>query len=130
MGATPDKFAARNVTYHFGLFVLDPATGTLTRNGVRVKLQDQPFQLLVLLLEQSGQIVSREEIQRRLWPGNTFVEFDKSLGVAVLKVREALRDEASNPLTPFRGQKNTLGIHTLRMAPASASIQMPAFIKI
>ena len=97
MGATPDKFAARNVTYHFGLFVLDPATGTLTRNGVRVKLQDQPFQLLVLLLEQSGQIVSREEIQRRLWPGNTFVEFDKSLGVAVLKVREALRDEASNP---------------------------------
>ncbi|MBZ5706175.1 MAG: tetratricopeptide repeat protein [Acidobacteriia bacterium] len=97
MEAAPDKSAGPKVTYRFGLFALDPATGSLTRNGVRVKLQDQPFQLLVLLLEQSGQIVSREEIQRRLWPGNTFVEFDKSLGVAVLKVREALADEAGNP---------------------------------
>jgi DNA-binding winged helix-turn-helix (wHTH) protein/tetratricopeptide (TPR) repeat protein len=85
------------MTYGFGLYVLDPATGTLTRDSVRVRVQDQPLQLLRLLVEQAGQVVSREEIRNRLWPQNTFVEFDKSLGVAVLKVREALGDDASNP---------------------------------
>ncbi|HEX7893704.1 MAG TPA: winged helix-turn-helix domain-containing protein, partial [Terriglobales bacterium] len=64
---------------------------------MRVRLQEQPFQLLLLLVERAGQIVSREEIRNRLWPQNTFVEFDKSLGVAVLKVREALGDDAGNP---------------------------------
>jgi DNA-binding winged helix-turn-helix (wHTH) protein len=106
---TLSKLVAQSVVYRFGLFVLDSASGTLTRNGIRVKLQDQPFQLLVLLLERSSQIVSREEIQQRLWPGNTFVEFDKSLGVAVLKVREALADEANNPrfveTVPRRGYR-------------------------
>jgi eukaryotic-like serine/threonine-protein kinase len=106
---TPNNAVAPSVVYRFGLFTLDSASGTLTRNGIRVKLQDQPFQLLVLLLERSGQIVSREEIQQRLWPGNTFVEFDKSLGVAVLKVREALADEANNPrfveTVPRRGYR-------------------------
>ncbi len=85
------------MTYGFGLYVLDPANGTLTRDSVRVRVQDQPFQLLLLLVERAGQVVSREEIRNRLWPQNTFVEFDKSLGVAVLKVREALGDDASNP---------------------------------
>ena len=89
--------AVPNVVYRFGLFVLDAGAGTLSRNGVRVKVQDQPFRLLLLLLQHAGQVVSREEIQNRLWPGNTYVEFDKSLGVAVLKVREALADEAGNP---------------------------------
>jgi DNA-binding winged helix-turn-helix (wHTH) protein/tetratricopeptide (TPR) repeat protein len=84
-------------TYRFGLFTLNVAAGLLTRNGVRVKLQDQPFQLLALLVERSGETVTREEIRQRLWQGNTFVDFDKSLGVAVLKVREALGDSASNP---------------------------------
>lgn len=82
--------------YRFGPFELDSSTGTLSRNGSRVKLQDLPCRLLLLLLERPGEIVTREEM-RRLWPENTFVEFDKSLGVAVLKVREALADEASNP---------------------------------
>ena len=77
--------------------MLDPGNGTLTRDSVRVRVQEQPFQLLLLLVERAGQIVSREEIRNRLWPQNTFVEFDKSLGVAVLKVREALGDDASNP---------------------------------
>src|SRR5579871_678446 len=85
------------MTYGFGLYVLDPANGTLTRDSVRVRVQDQPFQLLLLLVERAGQVVSREEIRNRLWPQNTFVEFDKSLGVAVLKVREALGDDAGNP---------------------------------
>lgn len=92
-----DSFAAPEISYSFGLYVLDPAKGTLTRDSVRVRLQDQPFRLLLLLVERAGQIVSRDEIRDRLWPQNTFVEFDKSLGVAVLKVREALGDDASNP---------------------------------
>src|SRR5215469_8218747 len=94
--ATDDSSPA-NTSYRFGLYMLDPANGTLTRDQMRVRLQEQPFRLLVLLVEKSGQIVSREEIRNRLWPQNTFVEFDKSLGVAVLKVREALGDEAGNP---------------------------------
>jgi DNA-binding winged helix-turn-helix (wHTH) protein/tetratricopeptide (TPR) repeat protein len=89
--------AAPSIEYRFGLFVLDPASGALTRNGSRVKLQDQPLRLLTLLVQRPGQVVSREEIQRNLWPGNIFIEFDKSLGVAVAKVREALADDASNP---------------------------------
>ena len=92
-----ENSAAPEISYSFGLFVLDPANGTLTRDSVRVRVQEQPFQLLLLLVERAGQIVSREEIRNRLWPQNTFVEFDKSLGVAVLKVREALGDDASNP---------------------------------
>jgi len=92
-----DNAPAPEISYRFGLYVLDPGDGTLTRDSVRVRVQEQPFQLLLLLVERAGQIVSREEIRNRLWPQNTFVEFDKSLGVAVLKVREALGDDASNP---------------------------------
>ena len=92
-----DNSTAPAIGYSFGLYRLDPANGTLTRNSVRVRLQEQPFRLLSLLVERAGQIVSREEIRNRLWLQNTFVEFDKSLGVAVLKVREALGDDASNP---------------------------------
>jgi len=92
-----DNSPAPETSYSFGLYVLDPGDGTLTRDSVRVRVQEQPFQLLLLLVERAGQIVSREEIRNRLWPQNTFVEFDKSLGVAVLKVREALGDDAGNP---------------------------------
>jgi DNA-binding winged helix-turn-helix (wHTH) protein/tetratricopeptide (TPR) repeat protein len=95
--SAPDHSAAPEISYSFGLYVLDQANGALTRASVRVRLQEQPFRLLALLVERAGQIVSREEIRNRLWPQNTFVEFDKSLGVAVLKVREALGDDAGNP---------------------------------
>lgn len=81
----------------FGMFEANPHTGELQRKGVRVKLQEQPFQLLILLLEHSGEIVSREAICHRLWPGNTFVDFDASLSVAVGKLREALGDVPANP---------------------------------
>ena len=65
--------------YRFGMFEANPQTGELARKGVRVKLQEQPFQLLTLLLENSGEIVSRDTICQRLWPRNTFVDFDASL---------------------------------------------------
>ncbi len=105
MGSSPQ----RPIRYRFGPFQLDPAEGGLSRNGNRVKLQDLPFRLLVLLVEQPGEIISREEVRRRLWPENTFVEFDNSLGVAVRKAREALEDDADHPLfietVPRRGYR-------------------------
>src|SRR6202142_2146461 len=85
------------IQYRFGQFELDPAYSRLTRNGSLVKLQDLPFRLLLLLVERPGEIVSREQVRRRLWPQDTFVEFDNSLGVAVRKLREALRDDADAP---------------------------------
>jgi len=83
--------------YRFSIFEVNPASGELLRQGVRVKLQEQPFRLLVLLLERSGQVVTREELRGQLWPEDTFVEFDNSLNVAVRKLRDALHD---NPDTP------------------------------
>src|SRR5579862_1174410 len=97
------------VVYRFGFFEAAPQTGELQRNGVRVKLQEQPFQLLVFLLENAGEIVSRESVRQRLWPGNTFVDFDASLSVAVGKLRDALSDSADNPrfieTVPRRGYR-------------------------
>lgn len=87
----------KTTRYRFGPFELDPAEGTLSRNGTRVKLQDLPYRLLVMLLERQGEVVSREEVKQRLWAENTFVEFDNSLGVAIRKVRDALNDDAEVP---------------------------------
>jgi cholera toxin transcriptional activator len=81
----------------FGVFELDLAAGELRKSGVRIRLQEQPFQLLALLLEQPGDVVTREEVRRRLWPSDTFVDFDHSLNTAVNKLREALGDSASSP---------------------------------
>ena len=83
--------------YRFGPFELDPGEGALSRNGTRLKLQDLPYRLLVVLLERPGEIISREEIRQRLWPENTFVEFDNSLSVAIRKVRDSLGDDAEAP---------------------------------
>jgi len=84
-------------SYRFSIFEVNPATGELLRQGVRVKLQEQPFRLLVFLLERSGRVVSRDELRGQLWPEDTFVEFDNSLNVAIRKLREALRDDADTP---------------------------------
>jgi len=83
--------------FRFGLFEADAAQGTLTRNGVRVKIQDQPFRVLVLLLERPGETVSREELRQRLWPDGTFVDFDGSLNVILKKLRAAIDDDSDNP---------------------------------
>lgn len=83
--------------YRFGPFELDPGEGTLSRKGIRVRLQDLPYRLLLMLVERPGEIVTREEVRQHLWPENTFVEFDNSLGVAIRKVRESLNDNAEAP---------------------------------
>ncbi len=81
----------------FGVFDVDLRSGELRKSGVRIKLQEQPFQILAMLLERPGEIVTREEIQKKLWSEDTFVDFEHSLATAVKKVREALDDSADNP---------------------------------
>ncbi|MGB8061527.1 MAG: winged helix-turn-helix domain-containing protein [Candidatus Sulfotelmatobacter sp.] len=81
----------------FGVFELDLNAGELRKNGAKLRLQGQPFQVLTLLLERSGEVVTREELQQKLWPSDTFVDFDHSLNTAINKVREALGDSASSP---------------------------------
>ena len=81
----------------FGVFELNPKTGELRKDGLRVRLQEQPFQVLIALLDRPGQLVTREELQKKLWSGDTFVDFDRGLGTAIRKLREALGDSADNP---------------------------------
>jgi len=81
----------------FGVFELDLTAGELRKNGVKLRLQGQPFQVLAMLLERAGEVVSREELQQKLWPADTFVDFDHSLNTAINKVREVLSDSASSP---------------------------------
>lgn len=81
----------------FGVFEADLKSGELRRAGVHIRLQSQPFKLLAALLEQPGEVVSRESLQQQLWGSDTTVDFDHSLGIAVNKLREALGDHAENP---------------------------------
>jgi DNA-binding winged helix-turn-helix (wHTH) protein len=81
----------------FGVFELDLSAGELRKSGVRLRLQGQPYQVLALLLERAGDVVTREELQQKLWPSDTFVDFDHSLNTAINKLREALGDSASSP---------------------------------
>jgi eukaryotic-like serine/threonine-protein kinase len=101
--------ASSPAKYEFGPFAVDAAAGELSLNGMRVRLQDQPFRLLLVLLERAGEVVSREEIQRQIWPENTFVDFNSGLRVAVGKLREALGDDAEKPVyletIPKRGYR-------------------------
>ena len=81
----------------FGVFELDLSAGELRKNGAKLRLQEQPFQVLALLLERAGDVVTREELRQKLWPADTFVDFDHSLNTAVNKLREVLGDSASSP---------------------------------
>ena len=81
----------------FGVFEADLTAGELRKNGARVRLQDQPFQVLAALLERPLEVVTREELRQKIWPADTFVDFDHSLNTAVNKIREALGDSASSP---------------------------------
>jgi DNA-binding winged helix-turn-helix (wHTH) protein len=83
--------------YRFGAFEADAATGELRRQGIRIKLNAQPFQVLLLLLDRPGQLLTREEISRELWPDGTFVDYEHGLNSAVNRIREALGDTAGNP---------------------------------
>ncbi len=81
----------------FALFEVDLSAGELRKNGARLRLQEQPFQVLAVLLENAGRVVTREDLRQKIWPADTFVDFDHSLNTAVNKIREALGDSASSP---------------------------------
>ena len=91
----PSPSAQRS--FRFGLFELDVARGELRKQGRVIKLQDQPFQVLDVLVRRPGEVVTREELQQAVWPADTFVEFDQGLNTAIKKIRLALGDSAENP---------------------------------
>ncbi|HXT27097.1 MAG TPA: winged helix-turn-helix domain-containing protein [Candidatus Eisenbacteria bacterium] len=95
MGSVPNGNLTEVVT--FGVYEVDPRAGELRRNGIKVKIQEQPYQVLSLLLERPGEVITREELKRRLWPADTFVDFDHSLNAAIKRLRDVLRDSADNP---------------------------------
>ena len=105
----------------FGAYEMDLRSGELRKNGKRVRLTGQPFQVLSILLEHPGELVTREQLQRQLWPSDTFVDFDRGLNAAINRVREALGDSAERPrfveTLPRRGYR-FIG----SMAPNSASV--------
>ena len=83
--------------FRFGVFDVDLRAGELHKHGLRVRLQEQPFQVLAMLLEHPGEVVTREELQKKLWPADTFVDFDHGLNKAINKIRDALSDSAESP---------------------------------
>jgi DNA-binding winged helix-turn-helix (wHTH) protein len=131
---------SKSAVARFGTFEVDLEARELRKSGRRLRLQDQPFAVLAILLERSGEIVSREELRQRVWPADTFVDFDHSLNTAVNKVREALDDAATNPqfveTVPRRGYRFLAELHwqersivptTSQPAPAPAgSEELPA----
>ena len=83
--------------WHFGQFDLDLSAGELRKSGLRIRIQEQPLRILGALLERPGEVVSREDLRERLWPSDTFVDFERSLNAAVAKLRQALTDSAEQP---------------------------------
>src|SRR5271167_4879112 len=104
-----EHLAASARIFRFGLFEADAGRGTLSRGGLRVRLQEQPFRVLIWLLERPGEVITREELRQQLWPEGTYVDFDGSLNVILKKLRAALDDDSDNPrfieTVPRRGYR-------------------------
>jgi DNA-binding winged helix-turn-helix (wHTH) protein len=95
MPTPPSSSESRLV--RFAVFEVDLAAGELRKNGARLRLQEQPFQVLAVLLENAGRVVTREDLRQKIWPADTFVDFDHSLNTAVNKIRDVLGDSAPSP---------------------------------
>jgi len=121
MGSSPHQ-----PTLRFGPYVLDLQAGELRRSRSRVRLQEKPLQLLAALAERSGQVVTREELRRRLWPDDTFVDFETGLNTAVSKLRDALSDDAQNPryieTIPRRGYRFLFAVERIGETADSAAL--------
>src|SRR5437867_1539676 len=102
-------FRSSQGNVRFGAFELDEDAGELRREGIKVRLQEQPLQILQILLEQPGKVIPREELRKRIWPSDTFVDFDHGINNAIKRLREALGDTAATPLyietVPRRGYR-------------------------
>ncbi len=109
----------------FGVFEADLKACELRKHGLRLKLSEQPFQILAILLEKPGDVVTREELRNRLWPGDTFVDFDHGLNNAVMRLREALGDSSENPrfieTLPRRGYRFIAPVEELSATHSSPS---------
>lgn len=106
----------------FGVFEVNLRAGELHRNGLKVKPQNQPFQILAILLERRGEVVTREELRSRLWSADTFVDFDNGLNSAIRRLRDALGDSAENPtFVETVGRRVTGSLPPSRAAPAKTS---------
>jgi len=116
---------SQNRVFRFGMYEADAAAGELRKNGRKLKLQEQPFRVLLLLLKRPGAIVTREEVRQALWPADTFVDFDHGLNTAVNKLRDALDDTASNPrfieTLARRGYRFIAPVEVVGGEPAPAS---------
>jgi DNA-binding winged helix-turn-helix (wHTH) protein/tetratricopeptide (TPR) repeat protein len=116
--------------YRFGIFEVSAASRELSRHGRRIRLQDQPFELLLLLLEHPGEVVEREDLRKRLWPEDTFVDFGQSLSTAVTKLRQTLGDDANNPrfieTIPRRGYRFIAPVTVPIAKPDDAPSDAPA----
>src|SRR3984957_17534219 len=114
----------------FGVFEADVQTGELTKHGKRVRLQEQPFQLLVMLLEKPGEVVTREELRSRLWP-QTIVDFDHGLNKAISKIREVLGDSSEHPrfveTVARRGYRFLADVAVIRDGRAYTGTREPAY---
>ena len=106
----------RKAIHRFGAYELDTRTLELRKNGMRIRCQEQPLQVLVVLLERPGELLTREELRQRVWPGDTFVDFDHALNTAAKKIRLALNDEADSPryleTVPRRGYRFIAPVQT------------------
>jgi eukaryotic-like serine/threonine-protein kinase len=111
----------------FGAYEVDLRSGEIYKHGIRLKLQDQPFQVLAILLEHAGEVVTREELHQKLWPADTFVDFDTGLNSAIKKLRDVLSDSADEPryieTLPRRGYR-FIAIVENGPLPASAPIEL------
>ena len=110
---------ARNRRTRFGAFEVDLRAGEVYKHGIRLKLQDQPFQVLAVLLQHAGDVVTREELGKRLWPADTFVDFDTGLNSAIKKLRDVLGDSAEEPryieTLPRRGYRFIAAVEERRI---------------
>jgi TolB-like protein/DNA-binding winged helix-turn-helix (wHTH) protein/Tfp pilus assembly protein PilF len=115
--------------YQFGAFTVDTRSGELRKLGIRIKLQERPFQLLVALLERPGDVVTREELRQRLWPDGTFVDFDHNLGSSINKLRSALNDSSTHPrYIETVGRRGYRFLADVKLASAGSSVEVASAV--
>src|SRR5262249_55143483 len=119
--STPSRAVIR-----FDVFEVDLRVAELRKHGRKIKLQDQPFRILGMLLERAGEVVTREEMRQKLWPADTFVDFEHGLNSAVARLRETLNDSAENPrfieTVPRRGYRFVAGVENPPIEPSHAGV--------
>ncbi|MBZ5680514.1 MAG: DUF2225 domain-containing protein [Acidobacteriia bacterium] len=125
-----ERAVTPGVVFHFGVFEANPVDGLLTRGGTKVKIQEQPFRLLLLLLERPGEVVTREELRQRLWPEGTYVDFDGSLNVILKRLRAAIDDDPENPrfieTIPRRGYRFIAPVSIIEKTSEKDASRAPA----